>query len=108
MCGTTKASRRDVKTVLRPELAYENSVLCEKINEAFVSAMQDYLCLSGSVCVAREDDTVINVTECIVSKLTARSKSRAGGPDDLPFWVLGEYTDVLAFQITDSSEQLLP
>ena len=69
--------RRDLKTVLRPELAYEISVLCKKINEAFVSAMQDYLSLSGFVCVAREDDTVINVTECIVSKLTAVSKSLA-------------------------------
>ena len=91
MCGTTKAPRRDPKTVLHPELACENSVLCEKINEAFVSAMQDSLPLSGFVCAAWEDDTAIKVTESIVvSKLKAVSKSRAGGPDDLPFWVLRE------------------
>ena len=86
MCGTTKVSRRDLKTVLHSELAYENSVLCEKIKEAFVSAMQNYLSLSEFICAAREDDTAINVKRSIVvSKQTAVSKSRAGGPDDLPF-----------------------
>lgn len=102
LCGTAKASGRGLKTVLHPDLAYKISVLCEKINEAFVSVMQDYSPLSEYVCVARQDDTPINFRESIVvSKLGAVSKSRAGGQDNLPNWILRQYADILASPITD-------
>ena len=76
--------------------------MSEKINEAFVSVMQGYSPLSENILVASEDDEPLSVTEAAVArKLRAVSASRAGGPDNLPNWVLKEYADILAFPITD-------
>ena len=102
LCGTAKATGRDLKTILHPDLKYEDKVLSEKINEAFVSVMQDYSPLTEDVCVTSEDDEPLTVTESTVArKLRAVSTFRAGGPDDLPNWVLREYADILASPIAD-------
>ena len=81
---------------------FDDNVLSEKINEAFVSVMQGYSPLSENILVASEDDEPLSVTEAAVArKLRAMSTSRAGGPDNLPNWVLKEYADILAFPIAD-------
>ena len=52
--------------------------------------------------MASEDDEPLSVTEeAVARKLRAVSTSRAGGPDNLPNWVLKEYADILAFPIAD-------
>ena len=49
-----------------------------------------------------EDDEPISVNEYMVGKaLRAIKTSRAGGPDDLPNWVLKAYADILAAPIAD-------
>ena len=102
LCGTAKATGRDLRTTLHPNLVFDNNVQTEKINDAFVSVMQGYSPLSENVfMVAREDDEPLSVTDATVArKLRAVSASRAGGPDNLPNWVLKEYADILAFPIT--------
>ena len=51
--------------------------------------------------VSVEDDEPITVTEELVEKkLHKLSTSRASGPDELPNWVLKEYSDILAAPIT--------
>ena len=100
LCGTAKETGRDLRTILHPNLVFDGNVLSEKINEAFVSVMQGYSPLSENILVASEDDEPLSVTEAAVArKLRAVSTSRAGGPDNLPNWVLKEYADIVAFPI---------
>lgn len=102
LCGTTKINKRDLKSSLHPDLIYEDKDLGNKINEAFVSVMENYSPLSEDVCVALENDEPITVTESVVlRKLREISTSRAGGPDNLPSWVLKEFADILAFPVAD-------
>ena len=83
-------------------MVFDDNVLSEKTNEAFVSVMQGYSPLSENVLVASEDDEPLSVKEATVArKLRAVSTSRVGGPDDLPSWVLKEYADILASPIAD-------
>lgn len=66
--------------------------------------MQDYMPLSDSVRVdTAEDDEPISVNEFVVAKaLRAIKTSRAGGPFDLPNWILKTYADIiLATPIAD-------
>ena len=100
--STTKATGRDLRTILHPYLVCDDNVLSEKINEAFVSVMQGYSPISENVQIASEVDEPLSVTEATVArKLRAVSTSRAGGPDNLPNWVLKEYADILASPIAD-------
>ena len=65
--------------------------------------MQDYTPLSDSEgLVTVEDDEPISFNEYVVAKaLCAINTSQAGGPDDLPNWVLKTYVDILAAPIVD-------
>ena len=64
--------------------------------------MKDYQPLSGESRIATEGTQPITVTESSVAgKLRAISISRASGPDDLPNWVLKEYSDILASPIAE-------
>ena len=56
LCGTAKATGRDLRTTLHPNLVFDDNVLSETINEAFVSVMQGYSPLSENVLIASEDD----------------------------------------------------
>ena len=99
---TAKAAGRDLRTTLHPNLVFDDNVLSEKINEAFVSVMQGHSPLSENILVASEDDEPLSVTEATVArKLRTVSTLRAGGPDNLPDWVLKEYVDIFAFPIAD-------
>ena len=87
--------------MLHQDLICEEPVLADNINRAFVNIMKDYQPLTDSVRVSVEDDEPITVTEELVEKkLRAISTSQASGPDELPNWVLKEYSDILAAPIT--------
>ena len=86
--------------MLHQDLICEEPVLVDNINRAFVNIMKDYQPLTDSVRVSVEDDEPITVTEELVEKkLREISTSRASGPDELPNWVLKEYSEVLAAPI---------
>ena len=58
--------------------------------------------MADSARVLTDDDDPIVVTEqSVVRKLREVSTSRASGPDDIPNWVLKEYSDILAVPIAD-------
>ena len=58
--------------------------------------------LSENVRVASADDEPLSVTEATVARtLKAVSTSRAGGPDNLPNWLLKECADILTPPIAD-------
>ena len=102
LCGTAKRSGRDLKSLLHPDLACEETVLVENINQAFINVMKDYSLLTDSVRVAMDDDEPISVTELTVArKLRAVSTFRVGSPDDLSNWVLREFADILAAPIAN-------
>ena len=88
-------------SLFHQDLICETPVLADNINRVFVNIMKDYQPLTDSVRVSVEDDEPITVTEELVEKkLRAISTSRASGPDELPNWVLKEYSDILAAPIT--------
>ena len=102
LCGTGRSTGRDLKSILHPDLVCDEAVLVENINSAFVSVTKDYSPLTDEVCVPIDDDQPIYVTEASVTKqLHAVRTSRAGGPDNLPNWVLREFADILAAPVTD-------
>ena len=85
LCGTAKATGRNLSTSLHPSLVYDDSVLSEKTNEGFVSVMQGYSLLSENVLVASEDNEPLLATEATVArKLRAVSTSRVGDQTIFP------------------------
>ena len=91
-----------MKSVLHPVLVCDESTLANKINQVFISVMEDYSPLTDCVRVEMDDDEPIYVTELSVArKLREICSARAGGPDDLPNWALREYADILAAPIAD-------
>ena len=103
LCGSVKSSSgRDLTSILHPDLVCDVPTLANKINQAFVSVMDGYSPLTESVCVDTNGDQPITVTENSVRrKLRKISCARAGGPDDLPNWVLREFADILAAPVAD-------
>ena len=103
LCGSAKSSSgRDLTSILHPDLVCDVPTLANKINQAFVSVMDGYSPLTESVCVDTNGDQPITVTESSVRrKLRKISCARAGGPDNLPNWVLREFADILAAPVAD-------
>ena len=96
LCGSPKTTGSDLKSLPHPVLVCDKSTLANKINQAFISVMEDYSPLTDCVRVP------IYVTELSVArKLREICSARARGPDDLPNWALREYTDILAAPIAD-------
>ena len=63
--------------------------------------LQDYNPLSNDTLVLCEDDELISVTtDSVAARLSNISTSRAGGPDDLPNWVLKKFSDIPAPALT--------
>ena len=68
--------------------------------------MQEYNLLSDDVMVLCEDDEPIQVTvDSVAARLSKISASRIGGPDNLPNWVLKEFSDILAPALTEVLNQ---
>ena len=90
-------------SILHPDLVCDESTLANKINKAFVNVIEDYSPLTDCVRVDMDDDQPISVNEHSVGlKLREISCARAGGPDDLPNWVLREHADILAAPIAEN------
>ena len=104
-CGSPKTTGSDLKSVLHQVLVCDERTLANKINQAFISVMEDYSPLTD--CVRRvemDDDEPIYVTELSMTrKLREICSARAGGPDDLLNWALRQYADMLAAPIADIS-----
>ncbi|XP_028415844.1 uncharacterized protein LOC114539415 [Dendronephthya gigantea] len=101
LCGTAKSTKKDIKSRLYPDLICEEAVLAENINETFIN-VKDYEPLTDNEQVLIENDEPIFVTELTVAKkLQTVNIYRAGGPDDLPNWVLREFADILAEPVAD-------
>ena len=66
LCGNSNAPRCDLRTILNPDLNYEEKDLSNEINKAFISVMQSYNPLSEDVCVSMEDDVPISTSELVV------------------------------------------
>ena len=103
LCGSAKSSSGlDLTPILHSDLVCDDPTLADKINQAFASVMVGYSPLTESVCVGTNGDQPITVTEISVQrKLCEISCAHAGGPDDLPNWVLREFADILAATVAD-------
>ena len=106
LCGSGRSTRKDIRSILRIQIDCTDQELADNINEAFVSVMQEYSPLSDDALVLCEDDEPISVTvESVAARLSSISASRAGGPDNLPNWVLKEFSVILAPALTDVLNQ---
>ena len=73
LCGNTNVPRCDLRTILNPDLNYEEKDLSNEINKAFISVMQSYNPLSEDVCVSMEDDVPISTSELVVAAKLKKS-----------------------------------
>ncbi|CAB4016292.1 RNA-directed DNA polymerase from mobile element jockey, partial [Paramuricea clavata] len=102
ICGASKIPKRDLISLLHPNLVCDKESLAENINSAFANIMNDYLPLSDCIRVEMADDRPISVTEhSVARKLLELNASRASGPDNLPNWVLKNFAYILAAPIAD-------
>ena len=89
LCGNARSSRPDLRAILRTNTSCTEQELANKIDEAFVSVMEDYTPLADDIFVPCDDDEPISVSvDQVAAKLKQITVSRAGGPDNLPNWVL--------------------
>ena len=87
----------DLQASLHRDLKFEDQGLCEQINKTFITAMENYTPLSSNIKVSFEDDSPVEVTEFIIAKKLREIRIySAGGPHNLPNWVLKHYSDILA------------
>lgn len=99
---STKTNRRDLRSIIKNEDNHTDQELANKINEAFISVMNDYMPLSEDVVVPLDDDEPIIVTaESVALNVRRISINKASGPDYIPNWVLNKYADILAPAVTD-------
>ncbi|CAB4022248.1 Hypothetical predicted protein [Paramuricea clavata] len=103
ICGASKIPKRNLTSLLHPNLVCDKESLAENINSAFVNIMNDYLPLmSDCIRVEMADDRPISVTEHSVAReLLELNASRASGPDNLPNWVLKNFAYILAAPTAD-------
>ncbi|KXJ10174.1 RNA-directed DNA polymerase from mobile element jockey [Exaiptasia diaphana] len=114
LCGNSKSSVRDLLSILHSDLVSDEATLANNINQAFTSVMSDYSPLTEHVHVNMADDMPIDVCELsVLRKLRQISPTCAGGPDELPNWVLREYAEILSAPIASIlnasfSESMVP
>ena len=100
LCGNGGSARIDIRSILRINTDCTDRDLADKINEAFVGVMQEYNPLSDDALVLFEDDEPISVTaDSVTARLSMISTSRAGGPEDLPNWVLKKFSSSLIYYL---------
>ena len=100
-CGIMKGPQRNIRSILRTHTNFNDLDLANEINNAFVSIMEDYEPLSEDLCVQIEQDEPIVVDEISVArKLRHINITKSSGPDDIPNWLLKEYSDILSPAIT--------
>ena len=101
LCGL-KTERKNLRSILRINYDDNDQELANKINETCISIMNNYSALPDDLCFPYEGDECIQVTvESVTEKLRGIDKSKAGGPDGLPAWLLKTYADIIAPAVTD-------
>ena len=102
LCGL-KSEQRNLRSILRINCDDNDQELANKINETFISIMNNYCALPDDLCFPHEDDECIQVTvESVTEKLRGIDKSKADGPDGLPAWLLKTYyADIIAPVVTE-------
>jgi hypothetical protein len=87
LCGL-KTERKNLRSILRINYDDNDQELANKINETFISIMNNYSALTDDLCFPYEGDECIQVTvEPVTEKLRGIDKSKAG----LPAWLLKTY-----------------
>ena len=102
--GASKSNNKDLKDRLHQDVSLKaDKCLSNKINDAFINVMQNYVLLYEDISVTiNSDESPIIVSEStIAKKLREISTSRSSGPDDISNWVLKNFCDILASSITD-------
>ena len=71
------------------------------INAAFLEPLEEYrLPAPPSRLLLEESPEILNVTEIRVQKVLAKlNPGKASGPDEIPNWLLKEYSNMVAFPI---------
>ncbi len=101
-CGITKGPRRNIRSTLTTHADSNDLDLADEINDAFVCMMEDYETLSEDVCVQIEqDESIVVDEESVARKLRQINIPKSSGPDDIPNWLLKEYSDILSPAITN-------
>jgi hypothetical protein len=94
--------RKNLRSILRINRDDNDQELANKINETFISIMNNYSALPDDLCFPYEGDECIQVAmESVTEKLPGIDKSKAGGPDGLPAWLLKTYADTNAPAVMD-------
>ncbi len=84
LCGL-KSEQKNLRSILRINCDDNDQELANKINETFISIMNNYCALPDDLCFPYEGDECIQVTvESVTEKLRGIDKSKADGPDGLP------------------------
>lgn len=102
LCGMVKsASDLAPKLLAGSTPTKENMLsLANNINDGFLEPQQDFDPLSPDFCVDTNEASVPFVTVDTVEKcLSSVSISKAGGPDDIPNWILKEFSYELAIPV---------
>ena len=95
------STRKDLRSMIRLDAEISDEDLGNKINEAFISVMKDFSPLPEDFNLQTDNDEPITTSEETVAQLLrAISVSKASGPDELPNWVLKNFSDILAPAIT--------
>lgn len=75
--------------------------LANKINDEFLSVMQDYDPITNDQRLPSYDDQPIHVNPSeVLSKLSQLQANKASGPDDVSSWVLNKFAAILAAPIS--------
>ena len=81
--------RRLSSTICRGLHESSDQELANCINEAFINAMKNYEPIENNIYVQCDDHESLTVNEeLIIKKLQQINISKAGGPDNMPNWVL--------------------
>ena len=80
LCGL-KTERKNLRSILRINCDDNDQELANKINETFISIMNNYSALPDDLCFPYEGDECIQVTvESVTEKLQGIDKSKGGFP----------------------------
>ena len=100
----SKSNKKSLRDSLHQDIGRDTDEnLSNEINNIFINVMRNYTSLSKDIAVSVNDKEVpVFVSESIVAKkLREISTSRSSGPDDIPYWVLKTFSDILAFPVAD-------
>lgn len=102
LCGMTNKSKDIAATLLSndsPNLQ-NKSVLANQINQTFLHHQQHYQPLEERRYFNSNNAEPISISnESVTAELNKISSGKANGPDNIPNWVLKEYSNILSYPI---------